>query len=151
MKLQKRVYELLDVGTYGATVQSVEQATGQYGDQAKMTFGLDDSDAVLTAWASAKYGPNTKLGRWASAILGGMADELDTDMLIGKPCRLVVTVKAKDDGTQYNKVDEVLPPKRRPKPEEAKPARAGDVQSQAAKTKEPEPVIPTPEEAPLPF
>jgi hypothetical protein len=133
MKLEKKVYELLEVGTYAAMVQTIEQVTGQYGDQAKFTFALDDSDVTLTAWASAKYGNKTKLGRWAAAILGGMPDTLDTDDLVGKPCRITVVVKAKDDGTQYNKVDEVLPPKKgqKPKPEEA--------------------VIPTVEEAPLPF
>ena len=132
-KLEKKVYELLEMGTYAATVKALEQAEGEYGPQAKFTFALDDSEATLTAWASATYSAKSKLGRWTTAILGAMPDVFESESLVGKPCRITVLVKAKDDGTQYNKVDEVLPPKKgqKPKPEEA--------------------VIPTLEEAPIPF
>jgi len=116
-KMQKRVYELLDMGTYPVTVKEVRKAEGDYGEQVVFTFRVDDSEAELCAWASATYSTKSKLGRWVVAILGDMPDQLDSEELVGKPCRITVLVKTKDDGTQFNKVDEVLPAKRKPKPE----------------------------------
>ena len=116
-KMQKRVYELLDMGTYPVTVKEVRKAEGDYGEQVVFTFRVDDSEAELCAWASATYSTKSKLGRWVVAILGDMPDQLDSEELVGKPCRITVLVKTKDDGTQFNEVDEVLPAKRKPKPE----------------------------------
>ena len=116
-KMQKKIFELLDMGTYPVTIKDVRKTEGDYGEQVLFTFRVDDSEAELCAWASATYSTKSKLGRWVTAILGNMPDELDSEELVGKPCRITVLVKAKDDGTQFNKVDEVLPAKRKPKPE----------------------------------
>ena len=65
--------------------------------------------------------PKSKLFAWSRALLGDVPDTLDTDDLIGLPCRLSIVLKTKDDGSEYNKVDAVLAPKpgqkKRPMPE----------------------------------
>lgn len=122
-KMTKKEYVVLETGTYPARVKSVEQEDGKFGEQAKFVFELDDSDEqTLTAWASATYSVKTKLGRWVSVLLGGMPDEFDTDLLIDRPCRITVLLKTKDDGTQYNRVDDVLPVKTQVKPVSEAPA-----------------------------
>jgi len=129
-KMQKKVYEVLDMGTYAVSVKEVRKAEGDYGEQVVFVFRVEDSEseAELMAWASATYSNKSKPGRWVTAILGNMPDELDSEELIGKPCRITVLVKTKDDGSRYNRIDEVLPAKRKPKPEpelEAEPETAG--------------------------
>ena len=121
MKLQKKTYELLETGTYAATVDRVEEVEGKYGQQLRFVLALEDSDVTLSAWCSATYSDKSKLSRWVKAILGELPDELDTEALVGKPCRVTVVIRAKEDGTQFNRVDEILPPRKgqKPKPEEA--------------------------------
>lgn len=102
------MYELVDTGTYTARLIEVTPENGQYGPQLKLRFRLE-SGAILTAWASATLSERTKLGSWTRAVLGYLPDELDTDALIDRECRLSVVVKTREDGSEYNKVDEVLP------------------------------------------
>lgn len=119
--INKTSYELLDVGTYGAQVESVEVADGQFGPQVKIRFALDGSTAVLTGWASQKLCDKSKLGKWTRALTGSIPDQLDIDSLAGLRCQLAVVIETKDDGAQYNKIYDVLPPKAKAKP---KPAQA---------------------------
>lgn len=61
--------------------------------------------------------PKSKLRAWAEAILGqklNEGDELDTDMLLGKSCRINVIVEPGKNGGQFNKVKDVLPLRSRP-------------------------------------
>lgn len=110
MIIEKTIYTVLDTGVYPATVDSIEEATGQFGPQLKIKFDLGNNN-YLTAWTSQSLSDKSKLGQWTKAILGGLPDSLDTNALIGKPCRLSVVIKARDDGTEYNRIDAVLAPK----------------------------------------
>ncbi len=128
MKLNQTIYEILDTGTYTATVSAIDADEGQFGPQLKWLFKLEDG-STQTAWTSQSYSNKSKLFAWTRAILGETPDPLDTDDLIGRPCRLSIVIKTRDDGTEYNKVDNVLAPKaaqkRRPAPEpEAEPEEA---------------------------
>jgi hypothetical protein len=108
--IEKTIYTVLETGVYPATVESIEETSGQFGPQLKVKFDLG-GDNHISAWASQALGEKSKLGKWTRAILGNIPETLDTASLIGKPCRLSVTVKTRDDGTEYNRVDEVLAPK----------------------------------------
>ncbi len=110
MIIEKTVYTVLDTGVYPATVESIEETTGQFGPQLKVKFDLGN-DNSLSAWTSQALSDKSKLGQWTKAILGAIPETLDTSTLIGKPCRLSVVLKAKDDGTEYNRIDAVLAPK----------------------------------------
>jgi len=110
MIIEKTTYTVLDTGVYPATVDSIEEATGQYGPQLRVRFDLGNG-TYLSAWASQALSDKSKLGKWTKAILGNIPSALDTSTLIGKPCRLSVAIKTRDDGSEYNRIDEVLAPK----------------------------------------
>ena len=87
-------------------------------------MGLSTGGWVVTArLVLTSLSPKSKLFAWSRALLGEVPDTLDTDDLIGLPCRLSIVLKTKDDGSEFNKVDAVLAPKpgqkRRPMPESA--------------------------------
>ena len=147
-KVKQTHYEPIPVGEYVARIGEITLDTeGKFGPQFKINFELLTPglvDRSLMGWCSQTFSPKSKLYAWSRAAFGGKPIppdwDFDSDAILGRTVRLVVITQAKaDTGEEYNKISDV------------KPARAGDVQSQAAKTKEPEPVIPTPEEAPLPF
>lgn len=110
MKIEKREYTVLETGTYAATVASVTPATGQFGEQLQWEFKLEDGSSQR-AWCSTSLTPKSKLFAWTKALLGEVPDLLDTDDLIGKPCRLSLLAKTKEDGSEFNKVDAVLVPR----------------------------------------
>lgn len=124
MILPRTTYDALEPGEYVATVQRIEEQDGQYGLQLKWTFSLDAPGAEydgrhVLAWCSPSFTAKAKLGRWARALLGSQVDdieELDTQLLIGLPCRLVLSSGIGTDGTERNKVTEVLAPRRAPAP-----------------------------------
>lgn len=120
MKIEKQEFQVLDTGTYTATVATIEKTEGQYGDQLQWDFRLEDG-SMQRAWCSMSLTPKSKLFAWARALLGEVPDTLDTDDLIGLPCRLSILLKTRDDGSETNKVDAVLAPKpgqkKRPMPE----------------------------------
>ncbi|MFZ1472673.1 MAG: hypothetical protein WAV79_07060 [Anaerolineae bacterium] len=123
MRIPRTTYEVLEAGEYQAVVERIEEQAGQYGQQLCWTFrleapGADYDRRNVLAWCSPSFTSKAKLGRWARALLGSQAvddiDELDTQMLTGLPCRLVLSSGLGTDGTERNKVTEVLAPRRPP-------------------------------------
>ena len=66
--IKRTEYTPLDPGIYPAQVQEVELADGQYGQQVKVKFQIDDDeeqgleDRFLIGWASASFGPKASCG-----------------------------------------------------------------------------------------
>ena len=64
-------------------------------------------------WASATFSNKSKLYRWTRAGFGGQPIPREYSFtpgdLVGRKVRLTVLVKVRDDGEEYNKVEEVLP------------------------------------------
>ena len=120
MKIDKNDYVVLDTGTYLATVLTIEQVEGKFGNQLQWDFRLEDG-STTRAWCSMSLTPKSKLYAWSKALLGEVPDTLETESLIGMPCRLSIVAKTREDGSEYNKVDSVLAPKagqkKRPVPE----------------------------------
>ena len=110
---EKTIYEALPAGTYPAQLVAAEEADGQYGPQVKLTFEITSGELAgkkLLAWASLRYSEKTKLYGWTRAILGHAPEWFDSDDLLHKPCRIVVSEKLGDGGDViHNKVDNVLP------------------------------------------
>jgi len=125
-KLQKKVYQTLEAGIYEATITEVVQETGDYGEQIKFTFTLDNSDTTLLAWAGASLSNKSKLGRWVSSIYGQLPDELDIENLEGRPVNIVVTVVNRPDGSTTNRVTEIMRRAVAPKPK-PQPVASGQV------------------------
>ena len=111
MHIPKTERVVLEAGTYPATVRKIEIAEGKYGTQLQWDFeivGADADTGQQRAWSSMTMTEKNKTGRWVAAILGSVPEELDTDDLWGKPCRISLTVKTGADGTEFNRVDEVF-------------------------------------------
>ena len=111
IRIKKTVYVPLKMGEYDAEVLDIETEDGQFGEQLKFAFSLDNEDKTLHGWCSFKYSDKTKLYAWTKAILGSAPDEFSSAALIGKRCVLAVVQKVKDDGATFNRIEAVLPAK----------------------------------------
>jgi hypothetical protein len=104
--------EPLPTGDYCVELVAIELSTGQYGDQLRWTFYVLDKGRNLVAYSSLSASLASKCMRWAGALLGRpvqAGEQVDFDALIGKTAVAVVVKKRKDDGTEYNAVDDLLP------------------------------------------
>ena len=132
MLIPKTEFVALDPGVYPATVRKVELTDGKFGPQLQLDFDIVGADpsqgGQQRAWMGTTMTEGNKTGKWVKAILGvnEVPEELNTDDLWGKPVRLSLTITTKTDGTEYNKVADVLKaaaPKTRavvkPEPEQA--------------------------------
>jgi hypothetical protein len=130
MKLEQKTYPVIDAGTYAAHIDSIElgESTYQGKTSPRLTwsFELDEpiEEEVITlkGWTGIHPGhPKATLTKYLRGLLGEVPQEVDTDDLIGMPCRVVVTIEIREDKTEKNKILNLLPaPKggiRRPKPE----------------------------------
>lgn len=127
MRIPQTVYEVFEPGVYPAKVASIEPVSGQFGDQLKVKFDLDGAgEHALTVWTSLAFSQKSKLGQLAKAAFGGRdwpADYvLDTDHLIGRRLRLLVTTEERPDGSTYNKVSQFLPLQAGAAPAQPRPA-----------------------------
>lgn len=107
---------VLPTGTYPAQIVAADLDEGHYGAQVKLTFNVIDGEhknATLMAWTSAKFSQRSKLFRWVKAAFGGTeippTYDLDLDHLLDRRVMVQVVEKTKEDGTEFNKVDEVRP------------------------------------------
>lgn len=126
---QSKGGELIETGEYPARVVSIEEADGQFGPQLKWKFeltGPDTSGKTLSAWCSQNFSIKSKLYAWTLAAFGGNpipeTYAFDSDDVIGRNVRLVVVVKAKADGSEFSKIDQVKASKTKPShPVQSKP------------------------------
>lgn len=111
-------YETIPTGDYPIQVVDLTDEEGTFGPQLKWKLEIvgtsEYAGKYLTAWTSLTPSMKGKLAQWAVALgielEPGM--DFDTDMLIGKRAVAVVVVKSKDDGSEFNKVDTIRPPKK---------------------------------------
>lgn len=116
--IKKTVYEPIEPGIYPVRVEAVDQEDGQFGQQLKWHFAIEEpgfEDKFLIGWCSCAFSPKSKLWAWTKALLFGgrdipdYFDELDTAKLVGQRAQVMVSLERGNDGTPYNKVKEVLP------------------------------------------
>ena len=117
MILTVQTYEVMEPGEYIAKVGKIESVQGEYGERLKIAFELvEHPGSVALGWCNPKLGPKTTLYQWTKAICFGGEDftgDFDVNNLVGRVCRLVLTVEAGKDGQDRNKIVEVFPPRRR--------------------------------------
>lgn len=120
MKLQPSStadFEIVDPGIYPATIDAVtpKDPNPKFDDakpQLEIVWLLDDHDDIkIFSWTGQTYGPKSKLRPWLKVLMPDFdpdTDELDTDDLIGKSARIVVTIKEDTQGRERNRVTDVM-------------------------------------------
>ena len=112
MRIPQTVYETYEPGVYPARLASIEPTDGQFGQQLKIKFDLDGAGGhSLTVWTSSVFSQKSRLGQLAKAAFGRDIPPdyvLDTDHLIGRRLRLLVTIEERSDGSTFNKVSQFL-------------------------------------------
>jgi hypothetical protein len=104
--------EPLPTGEYKVELTAIELEDGNYGEQLKWTFSVPDKGRNLVAYSSLSASLASKCMRWAGALLGRPIqpkEQVDFEALVGKTAIAVVVKQRKDDGREFNKVDDLLP------------------------------------------
>ena len=130
MYIPLRPTVVLEGGEYQGVVRKVAEQTGKYGPQLVWTVEIVSQTGEMTGltvqtWTGTELTPKSRLHRWAGALLGpGWADEngLDTSWLLNRPCRALLTVALGNDGTERNKVTDLLPARAQATPRPAAPS-----------------------------
>lgn len=113
MKITPKSEMLFPEGTYPARVVSIEEADGRHGPCLLWTFEIEHegSSYAIDQFTSTTNSAGGHLVKWSSAILGDLGAELDTDDLVGKPCRVVLIVhEDEDSGQEKSKISKVRAP-----------------------------------------
>ena len=115
--IEYQEYPVIPTGEYDARITEVEEKLdGQYGDQFQYSFEITSGEQKghpLLGWSSQKFSKKSKLREWATAVTQrsfGPGDGVNVDEMIDKPIRISVMRKRADDGSEFNKIDSVLPP-----------------------------------------
>ena len=102
-------------GIYPAVVERLEAQTGSYGEYLRWSFMLTTpkGEAInVSGLTSTVFNPRSKLYGWVAAITGKtyrVNEELDTEALHGKRCKVYLTIRELDGGGSINQVEKVLP------------------------------------------
>jgi len=110
--IKAQSYEPLSTGEYRVELTAIEEVETQYGNQLKWTFSVPDEGRTLVAYSSISASLKSKCMQWAGALLNRTikADEsVNFDKLVGKSATATVVRKRKEDGTEYNSIDDLLP------------------------------------------
>ena len=104
--------EPLPTGEYRVELTAIELSNGQYGEQLRWTFSVPDKGRTLVAYSSLSPSLASKCMRWASALLNRAiqaGEQVDFEALIGRHAVATVVRKRKEDGTEYNAIEDLLP------------------------------------------
>ena len=113
----------IEPGLYAVTCTAVHDETlpnPQYGTGEIIRFDFtfdevmdaDGEPAMLDAIASKRLTPKSKLWEWSESLLNRelkIDDEIDTDEFMACQAMVQVIIDTKADGSQWSKIDKVLP------------------------------------------
>jgi hypothetical protein len=110
--IKAQSYEPLSTGEYAVELTAIELVDTPYGKQLKWTFSVPDEGRYLVGYSSLSASVKSKCMRWASALMNRTIqadEEVNFEKLVGKYATAVVVRKRKEDGTEYNSIDDLLP------------------------------------------
>jgi hypothetical protein len=105
----------LKPGLYPAKLADIEVREGDLGDYLVWRFRIDQREGPaveVSCFSSTKCTPKAKARGFVEALLGRPmkpGEEFAPALLYGKPCQLVVSIQAYDDGGSRNTIEKVLP------------------------------------------
>lgn len=106
---EEKEYEM-EEGVHYATPARIEIMDTQYGTAPRVHFVIvhgENKGQFVNSFVSSKLTPNSKLAKWATKLLNReieIDEELDLDILIGKPAKVIVKMNNKG----YYNVDSLL-------------------------------------------
>lgn len=130
MYIPLRPAVVLEAGEYQGIVRKVAEQNGKFGPQLVWQIEIVSQTGEMTgltvqSWTGTELTPKSRLHRWAVALLGPGWDDaagLDTSWLLNRSCRALLTVALGNDGTERNKVTDLLPTRAQAAPRPAAPA-----------------------------
>lgn len=128
MKINVKSTQVLEDGSYPATLVNIEEKETTYGERLMWSFEIDYEGQTLgkEGWTSKSDSEMGNLVKWAKAILGDVGSDFDTDDLLGKPCTVVIETYEDKDSNERDKVKNVKAPKRDQKGKKAATAPVED-------------------------
>ena len=120
IRIIQRTIETLPMGEYVAVVKSLDSETRDFGrgdqEQVRWFFACETPAGVVVdvpGWCSAIFTNRSKLYAWTKAVLGGGEMPRDynfnSDDMVGRKVIVALTVKDREDGSDFNRVDRLLP------------------------------------------
>ena len=110
--------ETQPAGVYEATVKEIllqESQDPQYDNPQYLLWVFNARKGKrageIAATSSTSFGTKAKARKWAEALLGRKikaGEVIDTDELAGKHCQIVVQVEKRDDGSERNRVTDLI-------------------------------------------
>ncbi len=105
--------QVLPQATYEAVLTKVEEATGDKGPFIKWRFevSLQGEGRTLTGVSPANIDAGSRTRAWAENLSGRTirdGEEVDLERLVGRSCKLELSVFTLDDGRKVNRVERVL-------------------------------------------
>ncbi|BCW96982.1 MAG: hypothetical protein WHS44_05565 [Fimbriimonadales bacterium] len=102
----------IPTGEYRVELTGIELVDGQFGRQLRWTFSVLEMGKTLSAYSTVSSSLNAKCMRWASALLGRSikaGESVNFDALVGQTATATVVRKRKEDGSEFNAIEDLLP------------------------------------------
>ena len=112
--MEVKVEQVLEEGTYAATLVNVEKKDTKFGERLMWTFDIPDENTEVVGFTSMSPSAKANAYQWATAIMGEVDPKLGwgPEDVIGGECVVVLEVAEDAQGFEKNKVVKVKPPKK---------------------------------------
>jgi hypothetical protein len=110
-RMDVRVERVLEEGIYDAVLDNVEMKDTKNGERLMWTFRIpDEDDTTVVGWSSLSPSTRAKSCQWAAVLMGEIDPKIGwgPEDVIGRECRVVLSVYEDGQGVEKNGVDKVL-------------------------------------------
>jgi hypothetical protein len=112
--MEVKVEQVLEEGTYLATLVNVEKKETKFGERLMWTFDIPEENTEVVGFTSTSYSTKANAYNWAKAIMGEIDPKIGwgPEDVIGGECVVVLEVAEDAQGFEKNKVVKVKPSKK---------------------------------------
>ncbi len=112
--MEVKVEQVLEEGSYAATLVNVEKKETKFGERLMWTFDIPEENTEVVGFTSTSYSTKANAYNWAKAIIGEIDSKIGwgPEDVIGGECVVVLEVAEDAQGFEKNKVVKVKPPKK---------------------------------------
>ncbi len=113
-RMEVKVEQVLEEGTYVATLANVERKDTKFGERLMWTFDIPEENTEVVGFTSMSYSTKANAYNWAKAIMGEIDPKIGwgPEDVIGGECVVVLEVAEDAQGVEKNKVTKVKPPRK---------------------------------------